>query len=190
MTTNEDDRDGRISLLDRDEVGDEGKEAFDRLATTRGAVANVFRALANSPGALRTVSQVGEHIRYGSSLDPVLRELAILMVAKERRCQYEWSQHLPVAEELGIDEAVLAKVGTAELEEEPGPLGPAMKYCRLLARGEEVEEATFGSVRGVLNDEQLIDLTVLVGYYRLLADVLVTFRVELEPGVERREFKG
>jgi hypothetical protein len=41
------------------------------------------------------------------------------------------------------------------------------------------------SARGALGEEQWIDLTVLIGYYRLLVDVLLTCRIEIEDGVGR-----
>ena len=132
------------------------------------------------------MAQVGEHIRYGSSLDPVLRELAILTVAKERACTYEWTQHIRVAEQLGISESLLAKVGTTVIEQEPDPLGVGLAYCRQLLRTENVNASTVAKLRGLLGGAGLVDLTVLVGYYGLLANLLITFGVELEQGVEPR----
>src|SRR5271165_1115467 len=46
-------------------------------------------------------------LRYGNSLlrrlelDPLLRELAILQVAHLSGSEYEWSQHVPIAEACG-----------------------------------------------------------------------------------------
>ena len=40
----------------------------------------LFKALVNSPGGARAFSGLGQYIRFGSKLDPRLRELAILQV--------------------------------------------------------------------------------------------------------------
>lgn len=172
----------RLPLVDQADAAPEVAKSFERIAGSRGSVANVFKVLAHSPGALASVSRLGEHIRYGASLDPVLRELAILTVAKERECGYEWAQHIPVAEQLGIPGSLLGKVGTNGIEQEPDPLGIGLGYCRQLVRREEVEEWKVVRLRELLGEAGLVDLTVLVGYYCLLADVLITFDVELEQG--------
>ena len=54
----------------------------------------LFKALVNSPKAARAFSGLGSYIRYGSKLDPRLRELAILQVGWLARSPYEWSHHV------------------------------------------------------------------------------------------------
>ena len=53
--------------------------------------ANIFRALAHSPNALRAFHRLGGFIRFKSRLDPRLRELAILQVGYLTRAPYELS---------------------------------------------------------------------------------------------------
>ena len=45
---------------------------------------NLYRAIVNSPGGARSFSGLGRYIRFGSPLDPRLRELAILQVGYGR----------------------------------------------------------------------------------------------------------
>src|SRR5665213_4312192 len=62
------------------------------------------KALVNSPKAARAFSGVGGFIRYGSKLDPRLRELAILQVGWLARSPYEWSHHVKLSLDFGCSE--------------------------------------------------------------------------------------
>src|SRR4051812_42846975 len=65
----------------------------------------LFKALVNSPKAARAFSGLGGYIRYGSKLDPRLRELAILQVGWLARSPYEWSHHVKLGYEFGVADA-------------------------------------------------------------------------------------
>ena len=71
----------------------------------------LFKALVNSPKAARAFSGLGGYIRYGSKLDPRLRELAILQVGWLARSPYEWSHHVKLGHDFGVsDEDVRALI--------------------------------------------------------------------------------
>src|SRR3954451_9599288 len=64
----------------------------------------LFKALVNSPKAARAFSGLGGFIRYGSQLDPRLRELAILQVGWLARSPYEWSHHVKLGHDFGVSD--------------------------------------------------------------------------------------
>ena len=164
--------------------------AYDHIAQRRGGrMLNVFKALANSPEAMEKVAALGELIRFESVLDPVLRELVILTVAYETHCEYEWGHHWAVAQQLGVSSALLKTVGTPQLEREPDPVGAAIRYARLVARGEEVDDDTFAMLKGMLGNAGLIQLTVAIGFYLSLARTINTLHIPFDEGLERRQFE-
>ena len=84
----------RMPLVEREDVPIDARPAYEHVAQSRGGrMANVFKALANSSGALEKVAAVGEFVRFQSTLEPRLRELVILTVAHKTRCVYEWTHH-------------------------------------------------------------------------------------------------
>ena len=181
----------RVPLVEREEVAPGARAAYDHVARSRGGeMPNVFKALANSPAALERIAAVGEFIRFQSRLDPVLRELVILTVARETRCAYEWSHHWEIAQRIGVAPALLAAVGTDGIETEPDPIGPAVRFARLVARAQAVDDGTFAAVETALGKAGVVELTVAVGYYGLLGRLLNTLDVPLEPGVSARPLPG
>jgi hypothetical protein len=59
---------------------------------------NVFRTMAHADTAFRPWLRWGGTLLGDLELDPVLRELAILHVARlTPHAEYEWVQHVPIA---------------------------------------------------------------------------------------------
>jgi alkylhydroperoxidase family enzyme len=181
----------QVRLVERNEVPEAARAAYDHVAEARGGtMGNVFKALANSPGALEKVAAVGEFIRFRSKLDDALRELVILTVAANTKCAYEWTHHQLVAERLEIAPEVLRLAGTPAMEQQPDPIGSAVRYARMVANGEHADHDTMHKLRDALGDEGIVELTVAVGYYLLLSRFINTIHVPLENGVEARPFPG
>src|SRR5262249_43939554 len=65
---------------------------------------NLFRALAHSPRGARAFSDLGTFIRRKSTLDPRLRELAILQVGYLARSPYEYSHHVEIGRRFGVSD--------------------------------------------------------------------------------------
>src|SRR6202162_6383526 len=65
-------------------------------------VLNLYRALANQPPALAAFLEMSRYVRSGSSLDPGLRELAILATAYELGEEYGGAHHTNAALRAGV----------------------------------------------------------------------------------------
>ena len=89
----------RIPYISRKELTTDGQEIYDHIAESRSNVAKneeiprVFQLLLNSPKAASALGKLGEYLRFESSLDPVIREIAILSVARQLGSRYEWAHH-------------------------------------------------------------------------------------------------
>ena len=163
-----------------DEAAPAARAVFDHVMTTRklGFLPNMFAIMGRSPSALEAVAAVGEHVRFHSALDADLGEMVICEVAAILGNKYEWRHHIHK-----VPERLRSIVGSAAIEDEPAPTGPALRFARLLAAGETVPDTLADSLREMLGDEGLIDLTVMVGYYQLLATFCATLGVEVEAAV-------
>ena len=98
----------RLPYLDKDDLTDEDKEIVKRPI-------NLNRVIAHSPEAARKFSGIGNYIRFGSSLDPRLREMAILQVGYLTKNAYEYSHHLKIGRDFGVadDDVVAIETETA-----------------------------------------------------------------------------
>jgi alkylhydroperoxidase family enzyme len=142
------------------------------------------KALVNSPKAARAFHTVGNYIRFGSKLDERLRELAILQVGWLARSPYEWSHHVKLGLSFGVSEADIQ----ALIDDTAGkPTGlDALTRLVLLAAREmtnngAMTDATFAKLQVELGNEQVVDLTLTIGFYNGVVRVLGTLAIDVEP---------
>lgn len=171
----------RLAYVSRSDLRLDDRRVYDRISSTRGDVLNVFRIMLNSPGATDVVSSVGEYIRFKSNLSPAIREIATLTIARENENDYEWTQHLPIARQVGIPDRVIdairdgqAPIGIPEDE------GVIVQAAKELKNDGALSESTFQAIETLLGPEQTVDLIVLVGYYTLLSGLIRSLGVEVE----------
>lgn len=177
----------RLPYVNRDMLTGKALDTYDRIAETRGSVEpdtpmpNSFRMLLNNPDAAAAVGQLGEYLRFNSSLDPTIREIAILSVAQQTCSGYEWAHHEPVARAVGVREVVIESIHAGR-----APMGlPAKEGVFAQAAKELVDtgnltDHTFQAIEHLLGPSGVIDFIVLVGYYAMLATALRALGVDLE----------
>lgn len=143
----------------------------------------LHRALVNSPKGARAFAALGQFIRYGSKLDPRLRELAILQVGWLARSPYEWSHHVKIGHDFGVSDADIH----ALIEESAGRPTQLDELTRTVLRAarEMTEQgamtnASFAALQAALGHEQVVDLTLTIGFYNAVVRVLATLRIDVE----------
>src|SRR5579872_223128 len=109
----------RIPDVRRDELGPEGQQLWDGLVnnlgdhivTADGALAGPFNAFVTAPGAGRRLSSLGAKLRFGTSIERRLSEIAILTTGARWQAEFEWWAHAPMAREHGVADAVVDAIG-------------------------------------------------------------------------------
>jgi 4-carboxymuconolactone decarboxylase len=175
----------RVPTVDRADFPAEQVGVYDHIMETRklAFMPTLFTMMGNSPGALAAVASVGEHVRFHCTLDETLRELVICHVSKEVGNWYEWCHHI-----FRMPERLQKIVGTRDVEDEPAPVGPALRFARLTANRQPVDDALIAELKSHLGDIGLVELTVMVGYYQLIGTFCTVLQVPNEPQVKRVPF--
>jgi len=140
----------RVPYLEKTDLSAENQDLLKRRI-------NLFQALVNSPNAARAFSGLGQFIRFGSKLDPRLRELAILQVGWLARSPYEWSHHVKLGRDFGVgDDDIRALID--DTAGRPTKLDPMAKSVLLAARemtaGGAMSDATFASLQAALGNDR------------------------------------
>src|ERR1700689_4051231 len=105
-------REPRLAPLPPEDMTTEQRELYESIVASRSAGSS---GLVSTDGSLRgpfgpmllaprlgsALSDVGAAVRFGSSLEGCVRELAILAVAAHHRCAFEWVAHERIARGLG-----------------------------------------------------------------------------------------
>jgi len=154
---------------------------YAEIARLGRPVLNLYSVLANQPPALAAFLDMSRYVRSGSSLDPGLRELAILATAHELGQDYEVAHHTQAAAGAGVDPAkVTALMPGGSLDILTPAERCAVGFARQVAETRTCDEATFGRLQALFSTEQIVDLVVTTAWYHLCAVILGSLRVELE----------
>ena len=175
----------RLPAAARSDFPPEQAAIWDHVFETRklGFMPTMFAVMGRSPGALKAVASVGEHVRWHSALDDDLREMVICTVSQVLGNRFEWDHHINK-----VPERFRPLVGTPAMEVEPAPVGPALRLARLVAEGEDVDDALVAGLRTALGDAGLVDLVAMIGYYQLLGSFCAVLGIETDASVPRKPF--
>ena len=167
----------RLPYLDADQLPPEHRELLKRPI-------NLTRLLVNSPGMARAFHGLGGYIRNKSTLDPRLRELAILQVGWMEKSEYEFTHHVKIGNEFGVTDEDIKSL-MAETEGKPSQLEPLAKAilrgAREMVRDLAMSEATFAEIKKDLSNEHMTDLVLTIAFYCAVVRVLATMQIDNEP---------
>ena len=92
-------------------LSEDQRRVYDAIASgPRGTVPELFMALMHNAELADRTQALGALLRYQTSLEPRLSELAILAVARHWSCQYEWHWHAPEAARAGLPDTVIEAI--------------------------------------------------------------------------------
>jgi 4-carboxymuconolactone decarboxylase len=175
----------RIPLPSPDEMSPEQRRVHDAVvAGPRGVVIGPLRAAIHSPELAERWSQLGEVLRYRTSLPAKLSELAIIVTGRHWTSQVEWFVHARVAAEAGLSAASIEAI---RLGREPQFADPQeaqiYAFTRQLLRSGEVESETYRRVENLFGARGVVELTALIGYYTMVSLTLNAHEIPLPDGV-------
>jgi 4-carboxymuconolactone decarboxylase len=153
------------------------------VAGRRGSVpANVMVWL-RSPDLAARAQKLGELIRYDTSLKPRLSELAILVVARRWRTQYEWSVHATEARKAGVDEAVIEAIRTGKPPSFNDHVDRVVfEFSSAVAANGQVSDEQYRTTLADLGERALVELVALLGYYTMVSFTLNIFDIPAPGG--------
>jgi AhpD family alkylhydroperoxidase len=173
----------RIPYANIDEAPQKVRDFFNKMqANTDGAeIMNIFRMMAHSDIAVREFIRLGSRLLMKPHLDHRLRELAILRIAQVRGVRYEWAQHVPIAIGTGVSRE---QIGELERWKESSLFDDEEKtilqYTEEVVRDSRPQDETFAAASKFLDNPSLVELTLSIGYWSMVAMFLKTFQVNVE----------
>jgi alkylhydroperoxidase family enzyme len=122
-----------------------------------------------------------------ASLDPVLRELAIVRTGYARGSQFVFSQHCKAARRAGVAEEKIAAVPYWSVATCFSPLERAVLAFvdGQILEGGRVHDRVFEALRQGLSDEHILMLTYFVNMYQMHATATKALRLEYDDVPER-----
>jgi len=152
-----------------------------KLLTGRPVVLNVQRMTANAQKIFVQRSRLSNALFTQTTIDPRLRELAILRTAKDCHSVYEWTQHVPAARHVGLTDQQINEIDNwqnascfSEIE------SLVLKFTDEVNESVKASRETLEALKRHLSPGEIIELLIIIGHWRQTASILETTEVELE----------
>ena len=173
----------RIPTASRESVPQDQLAAFDELVSQRGSVPDIgpIAIMINVPELTKRGENLRAYVRGDeSSLPANVRELAMILTAREMDCQFIWNAHAGFGRQAGLsDELVNNLRDKKDLPTLSAPESAVVDYGREFFRTHKVSQATFDAAKAQFGVRGLVELTNLMGYYSSLAFNINAFEVGL-----------
>jgi 4-carboxymuconolactone decarboxylase len=175
----------RLPLPKREDLDEAGKKTYDRGTTPGASLAGL-----QGPSGVQLYTKAAEHLtalnrylRFQAGISPRIREIAILITAREMDSQFEWVAHEPEALKEGVPQAVVDVIkyrkSTEGLDETDAIV---IELGRQLWRDHKVASATFAKAKELFGPNKLVDLVLLMGNYAGTAALLTAVDMQLHAG--------
>ena len=158
---------------------------FDTIAEGRKSVRGPFAMLLHSPPLCQTVFDVSNYLRFASLLPARTRELVTIVTAREHDCPYVWASHAAAARREGVPDAAIALIrdhgDIATLAREDADV---IDFTRQVLQTHRVTQTLFDHLCNAHGVPWLVELTALIGHYRVITATLNAFEVTPAAGAE------
>jgi len=179
----------RLPLPQCEELSPEAQQAYDRIAAPGSGNLRGLRGPGgiqlHSPELSRHARPLNRYLRFEAGLGGRVRELAILVTARELDSQFEWAAHEKESRREGIAPELIDIIrhrrDLAGLDEADAIV---IALGREIFGARKVSSETYASALAQFGRRKLVDLVALMGNYAATAALLAAFDMQLDPGTE------
>lgn len=173
----------RLPDLSPEQMTPRQRELSDRITKRRGHTRGPYVAWLHSPGMADPAEALAAYARYECSLSRKLREFSILITARFWDAQYSWNSHVGKAVEAGIDaETVRAIAEKRRPQFKAEDERVFFAFSMEMLEQHFVSDETYRAAQAMFGNEGLVDIVGCIGNFSMLAMLLNTFQVDLQPG--------
>lgn len=175
----------RIMPLERNEWTPEIRALLDPSDSGR-RIANVYRTYVHHLQMDLLRRGVSEHIREETTLSDRHRELLLIRIGVLCRSEYEWSAHSRIGRAIGLTDADLERIMAGPSERTDDAVEQALLSATdELYHDDFVADETWATLADALSTQQLLDMLIAVGGYRMFSMAMNSLGVQLDPGAAR-----
>lgn len=177
----------RLPPVKREELDERGRKAFDAMVD---AESKLRASLRGPTGFWLHIPELVEHVREINwylrntqiGLERHHRELAILVTARARNCQKEWTAHEPAAVRAGLDPTIVDVVkyrkpvaGIPEVE------ATIIEFGRELFDKTTISAETYARAIRVLGQRGVVHLVALMSNYTMTSVIFAALDQQVAP---------
>jgi alkylhydroperoxidase family enzyme len=178
-----------IGFPDFAKLPDRVKQKFDSLPTK----VNFFRMVGHSIGAYVEIIDLTNAIFKNLTITDFHKELLVLLVAAHEDCNYEWEQHISIAQAAGVNGEQFIAIAENRLDDEeafPKREQALLNFGMIILEKGKVPGVVLKHTLDHFSIEELSDAIIVVGYYRMVSVYIQTLHIPIDPQEDGNWIKG
>lgn len=170
----------RLPMLSLEEMPEKTRNMITGGKSQLSAL-NINKMMAHAENSARHFMRLGNSLLTQAKLDARLRELVILRIAKLCNSGYEWYQHEIIARQVGVPEP---QIEALRLEQDHSLFNEQeraiLRYTEEITTNVKASAEAFEKLSQFLSPQELVELTLTIGFYNMVAQFLENTEVEIE----------
>jgi AhpD family alkylhydroperoxidase len=172
----------RVPLLERTAVSPETAALYDALLAQRGAVPNMFKALAHAPAIAQSVAGFLKALLSDGALSGWYKELVAVRISILNESEYAVRGHSASAKKKGATDQQIAALTNFEA----GPFSTNEKLGFRLAdrlhRGaQQIDDAFYAQLAAEFNDQQMVELFLTAAAFEMFPRFVDGLHIPVTP---------
>lgn len=169
-------------IKDKSEVPAEYHHVVDGVLEVFGSIRGPHSILLHDPKLDEPALALGNYFRYDSVIKSPERELAVITAAREKDCLYVWSAQVTAGRRAGLSEEAIDVVrNRKDTSGLPAEQATIIDYVRQVFRQNRIDQDLYDRLVSTRGQTYQLELTVLVGYYAMLAGVVNSVELPTPP---------
>lgn len=170
-------------ITQRDQVSEDGLEAFDAIIESRGRINGPQSMHMYAPEVARWSTALSDALRFNSELSDHDAELAIITTAREMDGEYVWSSHAAAALKVGVrPEAIEIVANRESLDGLTKEEAVIVRYGREVLGDHKLSQQAFDDAFSQFGETKTVVLGALMGYYSMICCTLIATDVRPADG--------
>ena len=174
----------RLPYLQRKDMSEADQKIFDVLPgrSPEGVLSGPLAFAAYNPAVAKALFDL-HNAAVAGSLNPHVRELAIMVACRETNYSLEWNAHRASALKAGVDEKVLDVVlKDGPLTGVPDADAAVIRFGRQMLRDKHMDSATFAQAVELYGRRGAMDLVAVMNTYAASGFYAVAVDEHMAPG--------
>jgi 4-carboxymuconolactone decarboxylase len=174
----------RLPYLQRKDMDENAQKIFDVLPgrSKDGVLSGPLAFAAYNPAVAKALFDL-HNAAVAGTLDPHVRELAIMVACRETNYSLEWNAHEASARKAGVDQKVLDVIRTR------GPLtgldekdAAVIRFGRQMFGDRKMDAATFAKVKQFFGPKGAMDMVAVMNTYAVSGFYAIAVDEHMPPG--------
>ena len=170
----------KIDFPDFSKLPNDVREKFESLPTK----VNLFRMMGYSPGAFVEIIDLTNAIFKKLRISDYHKEFLVLLVAAHEGSDYEWEQHVSIAQAAGVTEEQFVSIAANRLDDHEAfdeQERILLHFGRCILEKGKAPAVVFKQTLEHFSVEELSDAIIVIGFYRMLSGFIQTFNLPIDP---------